>query len=142
MANKIFAQGTHIYYEDPNNAGTWIKIAQVQGDVELPQVKRDVIETTDHDSPGGFKEKMGTLIDPGTAKGTVNYDPAEPTHAAMFGFAQNNTLLNWKAILVDIAASVFTWSGYVTTMGPVKAPVNNIYTCPFEITITGAITHP
>lgn len=142
MTTAIFAQGTHIQYETSPGSGVYTTVSHAKGDLEGPQVKREVLDVTDHDSPSGYKEKLGTLIDPGTVKFTVNYLPTDVTHQHMIALAQSGAIINWRYLMVDVGASFFDFAGFVSVFGPPKGPVSGVYEAPFEITVTGAVTPP
>lgn len=60
-------------------SATWTDVAQIAsvGDFSL---MRETIETTTHDSTGGFREYIGSLRDLEEFEMTLLFDPADTTH--------------------------------------------------------------
>ena len=82
MANKYAALGTELWIGDGGSPELYTKVASV-GDVTGPQKKRDIIESTTHDTDttdGGFKEYVASLKDGQTTSFPIWLDPNEASH--------------------------------------------------------------
>ena len=136
----IFAQGTQLKYST-DGGSTYVTLAHAQ-DFGSPDNQRDLIEVTDHDSPGGREEHILGLIRSGELTFKVNYDPAEASHSYVSGFphlVDVGDAVPFRIVLVDDSATQFDFSGLPRRF-MVSNPVNGVYTADCSIKPTGAVT--
>lgn len=69
------AFGTSLAREDDVTAGLFHPLANITS-VAPPGFSRDPYDVTAHDSPDGYMEFIGGLIDGGEVSADINYDPA------------------------------------------------------------------
>ncbi|MDS1269692.1 phage tail tube protein [Lipingzhangella sp. LS1_29] len=65
--------------EDPEGFTVLANVTSITG----PEMERETVDVTSHDSPGGWMEFVGGLKDGGEVEIEFNYDPSEPTHAVL-----------------------------------------------------------
>lgn len=137
------AFGTVLAFGDGGNVEVFTKIGQVK-DISGPNMSRDTIDVTNHDSPNGYKEFLASLRDGGEVTFTVEYDPGDPNHDQSTGLLYLfglNVRTNFQLIF-PVTASVgfwgYTFTGLVTAFGA-KAPVDGSLTADMTIKVAGAV---
>jgi len=111
----LFAKGTKLKRK---NTGTGLYEDVPQATVlNTPQVTTDYDDITNHDSPSAYKEYLATLKDPGQIAFELIWDPGNSMHTQLFNDMVNGTLLDWKIVLPNIAATTFSFSAYVAAFG-------------------------
>lgn len=135
---NINAFGTKLYRG--GTAGT--AIAQVDN-IGGPGLKVNALETTNHDSTGGWQEFIGGLKDGGDVKLDINYDPAGATHKDAAGGLltdlKNGTANAYALKFSDAATTTWTFSALVTGFEP-KAPANGKLAASVNLKVTGVVT--
>lgn len=83
-----------------------------------PDRKRETIDVTAHDSPGGWMEFLGGLKDGGEVQLDINYDPAEATHDIDTDFDDVDPR-NYKIVILPGTDEEWTWAiaGIMTELG-------------------------
>lgn len=116
MAGKD-AFGTQ-FKRDSDGAGTYVTIANVS-DISGPSRSREAIEVTAHDSPNQYREFVKGLKDGGEVTITINYDPGNTTHSALDADFEEDTLRNYRVVVLPGEADEATWaySGLITAIG-------------------------
>lgn len=114
-------------------------------DFTMP-LKADVVDVTN--AGDLWRRRISTLLDMGTIKFKVFYQPQEATHEnAVSGVVRglrwlliNQTLVNWKAIYPNAApASVDYFAAYVTGFNE-TGKVGDVFTAEIELSNNGAPT--
>lgn len=141
IGKPILAQGTQLQYGDGATPEVFVTIHRVKGDIPLPAYKYDIIDVTDHSSTGGQKEKITGLGDPGDIVFTINYLPRDVTHQHLLTLATTRALTNFKYIMVDGDASMWTFSGIVSQFAA-KGGINTPYEATVTVTVSGAPVPP
>jgi len=139
------AFGTILAYgNDETPSEEFTKIGQVK-DISGPNMSRDTIDVTNHDSPNGYKEFLASLRDGGEITFAVEYDPGDPTHDQDTGLLYlfgKNTRTNFELIFPVASDTDFwgyTFTGLVTGFAP-SAPVDGSLTADITIKVAGAVT--
>ncbi len=122
------------------HSGTTIKeVCDISG----PAMKAGTIDTTSHDSTGGWREFVTTLKEGGEVTFQINYDPAHATHKNAAGGLlkafNDGTLEAFSVTFTDIAGSVWSFNAYVTGFVP-KMPVEGKLSADVTLLISGAVT--
>lgn len=109
-------------------------------DINGPNLSVDKIDTTNHSSPGGFRQKVAGLIDAGDISFSVNFVPTATTHNASTGllyWLKNKTVKNWQLVFPDTTA--WTLPAFLTKFQP-KEPVDGKLSADVALTISGQPT--
>ncbi len=140
----IRARETEIYVYDDTST-TWVKMGNI-GDIEGPEIEVETEETTAHDSPDGWTEYVGTVIEGGEVSFEIRYRPSDAQHAW-------DGTLSWPGMLKSLNAHQFrivfpdpAWankalqfSAIVTGFKP-KAEVKGVLTADVTLKVTGPVT--
>lgn len=138
----IFAQGTLLQIGDgatPTEGFT--TIAEVL-DISGPELTQNTSDVTNHDSPGGWQEFIGTILSGGTVTFDVNWQPVEPTHSQSTGVIfdlKSRTKRNFKIVFTDSGNTTWTFTALVTNFTP-GAPVQDKLLGSVTLQITGQPT--
>jgi predicted secreted protein len=116
MAGKD-AFGTQ-FQRDSTGAGAYVTIASV-ADGDGPNLSRESIDTTTHDSPNQYREFVKGLKDGGDANITLNFDPAQLTHVALRGDFEEKNLRNYRIVFLpgDVDEATVTFAAMITDLG-------------------------
>lgn len=108
--------------------------------------KYDLADVTNMQS-SNFREWLPTLADSGDLAFTGNLIPNDVTEAALIGFFNTATLVNWKVVLPPNAAQGyptslgnFTFLGYVSSIDR-TVPVDKEGSLSGKIKITGQVSY-
>jgi hypothetical protein len=115
------------------------KVAYVK-DIPLPSSSTDLIDVTDHDSPGGRKEYIGGLIDSDEMTITINWDAENATHEALEDGLGD--LINWEIELNNklvTKGTTYAFAAVLRSFKP-KAPVNGVYEADITLKPSGSVT--
>ena len=141
----IFAKGTGLYVGNGASPEVFTKIANVKS-IDGPDFKVKEIDTTTHSTVGNFVEKAAVLVDAGSLKFSVNFDPADPTLnpttvGSVFDSMQSLDTRNWQVRLSPGNSSnvKMSFAGFVTGHS-FKFPVDNVQEAMISISIDGAVT--
>lgn len=138
------AFGTILAYGDGENVETFTKIGQMK-DISGPNMSRDTIDVTNHDSPGGYREFLASIRDGGEITFAVEYDPGDSTHDQdtgllyLFGLDVRTNFQLIFPVESDNGYWGYTFSGLVTVFFP-KEPVDGSITADITIKVGGAVT--
>lgn len=118
---------------------TFETIANVTG-IKGPDRKRETIDVTAHDSPGGWMEFLGGLKDGGEIQLDLNYDPAEVTHDIDTDF-DDTAPRNYRIVILPGTDEEWTWSisGVMTDLGD-EFPYDDKMTRSMTVKVTGKPT--
>lgn len=118
-------------------------IGQVK-DIEGPNMSRENIDVTTHDSPQGFREFIPSLRDGGEVTFDIEYDPSLVTHGdtpeGLLGMFKTDNVPNWQLIF-PIEGSYgfygFAFTGYVSNFSSAE-PVDGSVKASITIKVAGA----
>jgi predicted secreted protein len=117
---------------------TFTAIAGIRS-VDPPSGKTTTFDSTTMDNPNAFKTKLAGLIDGGSSKLTLAFDPADAGHQAMTQDFVSRVLRDFQIVLPDTGQTVVAFTAIVTDMGP-KTPMEGLFTCDFALEISGKPT--
>ena len=83
-SGALHAHATLIGKGDSGSPEMFTTIAEV-GSITGPTLTRDIIDVTNQDSAGAYREFIGGLIDPGELSFDINYIPTDATQDATTG---------------------------------------------------------
>lgn len=117
-----------------STSGAWETIAEVKS-ITGPSMTRDMIEVTNLDSTGGYKEYIPSFRDGGTVTLSMNY-----TYAGYLKLKrdfQSDVLANYNIILSD--GTDIEFSGYVQDL-PLTIKFDDAVTSEVTIKVSGMVT--
>jgi len=116
---------------------TFEAIAEVKS-IKGPSTEVSVLDVTTHSSAasGNFREKVPSLIDPGTIEFELNYVPTDATIQAIQDDMLARTKRDWQ-VLPAGTSQIISFSGYVTAF-PLQFPTDDVMSATITITLTGA----
>lgn len=133
--------GTLLKIGDGGGPETFTTIAEVR-DIKGPKVALGTTESTNHSSPGGWREKLPTLLEAGPVEFEINFDPNAATHGFATGLvkdAVNRTLRNFQVVFPSSPAVTWSFSAYVVQVEP-DEPVEGKISAAVILDITGQPT--
>ena len=137
MPLAVFGKGTRLQRKV---SGVYETIAQVKS-IEGPGITGDVLDVTNMDTVGTWREKMAGLKDAGTLTFACNFIPDNPTHNATTGILKDlvdGAQRDHQIIFPNVAATTWVFPNSQILSAPVTVPVDNV----IEINVTLLITEP
>lgn len=132
MSNENFiGHGTKF---ERKNGGNFVPVAEVF-DINGPGISRDVVETTNYDSPDRWREKIGGLRDGGDVTFTLNF--RNSTYTVFRADFDGDDPVEYRIVLPN--GFTLTFLGLVTAM-PLAIPVGDRVTMDVTIEVSGAVT--
>jgi len=119
-------------------AESFTTIAEV-GDIKGPELSRDDIEATTHDSPNDFEELISGLKKSGNVTFKVNWNPSNPTHAgagSLWGRYGDGIETNFQ--IVTPRGDIIAFAAGVAGIGP-DFPVNGLISADITLKVTGEV---
>ena len=111
--------------------------------VSGPQLKNETADVTNVQSPGGVKEFISTLTDPGEVKFSVNYVPDDAGQQAVYAAAIGKTRLPFQLVLPPASEETgestpgqWNFKGLVTEYG-VDIPLDKEAVVTITIKVSG-----
>lgn len=101
---------------DGGNPEAFTTIAEVTNIGEVT-TKLNVVDATHMESADAHMEKIPTILESGDITVDLNFLPGDTTQTALRNDAMNRSLRNFQ-ITVPGTAKVFSFSAYVTSIGP------------------------
>ena len=140
MATKRFAQGAKLRIGD---GGTPTEVFDAIGniqDIQTPSSTTDLIDVTDHDSPGGRKEYLAGLTDSDEVTFTINWDPEDTVHADVESRVGENA--NFELELNNKISTKGTTYAFNAVLRKFvgKAPINGQFTAEITLKPSGSVT--
>lgn len=129
--------GTHFRRATTITPGTTYETIANVTSISGPDRKRETIDVTAHDSPGGWMEFLGGLKDGGEVQLDINYDPDEPTHDLDDDFEDTDPR-NYRIVLLPGTIDEWTWTikGILTELGD-EFPYDDKMARKMTIKVTG-----
>jgi predicted secreted protein len=90
----------------PAAPGAYTTIAEVTK-IQRSGSKMDLVDVTNMDSIGAYREKLATLLDAGDVAFDMNYIPSDVTQQSLQALFDNRTLAPWQIVLPN---SLGTWN--------------------------------
>lgn len=120
-----------------HNGTSFVTIAEATN-ISGPELDRDTIDVTSHDSPNRFREWVGGLVDGGEVTFEVNWDPTE--HAVSLPTDFEDPLpRQYRILLPTPPGGNWTFSGFITGMGH-EYPHDDKMSAEFTFKISGKPT--
>lgn len=140
MATKRFAQGAELRIGNEDGPPeTFSKIGNIQ-DITTPSATTDLIDVTDHDSPGGRKEYLAGLTDSDEMTFTINWDPSDSVHDDVESRIGDNA--NFELELNNAVTTTGTTYAFNAVLRKFvgRAPINGQHTAEITLKPSGAVT--
>lgn len=137
MAAKRWAQGTKVKRLNPSTLA-YDEIPGL-GDITGPDMTRDWLDMTAHDSPGGYEEGTPTILRTGEVRAPMAWDPVDAVQAALLDDLNNSTKRTWRVVANDPAHTYLQFDGYVTSLAH-TFPVTGALSRNFAVRVTGLIS--
>lgn len=93
--------GSFLQVGDGGAPESFTTIAEV-GDIAGPALSHDTEEVTNHSSPNGWEEFIGTIGRSGDVSFPINFIPTDPTHDGVTGIvamAGDGLVRNWRLLI-------------------------------------------
>jgi hypothetical protein len=100
-----------VQYEGATS-GTYVDVAQVQS-VTLPDITCEKVSTTHLGTTGAKTFRPNSLVETNDMTFTIQHDPDETTHVALWAKVGANALNNWRVVLNGSTLKTYTISGFV-----------------------------
>lgn len=142
VSGAIAAYGTLLKIGDAGSPETFTAIAEVTN-ISGPGITTDTEDVTHHESTGGFKERIPTLLDAGAVTFDVSFIPTAATHRDASGGLLDDQLAktkrNFQIIWSDSGSTTWSFAAYVTGFSP-TAPVGGKLGAAVTLQVTGQPT--
>lgn len=112
-------------------------IAEV-GDIKGPELSRDDIDVTSHDSPDDFEEFINGIKKSGNVTFKCFFVGSDPSHSGLWGLYSSGDSDGFT-ITTPVSADVLSFDAIVTGIGP-DFPVNGVVSADVTLKVTGAVT--
>ncbi len=110
-ASRAFAgQGTQLQLGDGGSPEAFTTIAEVTK-IQRGGSKMDLVDVTNMDSAGAYREKLATLLDGGEITFDANYVPQDVSQQSLQAQFDGRTLSNWKIVIVG-GRGTFSFKAY------------------------------
>lgn len=116
-----------------HNGSTFVTIAEATN-ISGPELERDTIDVSSHDSPNRFREWVGGMVDGGEVTFEVNWDPAE--HATLKADFNDALPRQYRILLPSPPGGNWTFSGFITGMTH-EYPYDDKMSAEFTFKISG-----
>ncbi len=127
------AYGTQFQRGDGGGPEVFTTIGEATN-ITGPELERDTIDVTSHDSPNRFREYVGGLVDGGEVGFEVNWDPA--IHNVLKADFQDPLPRNYRIVLPTPPGGTWTFPGFITGMGH-EYPHDDKMSAEFTFKISG-----
>lgn len=118
MSNAISSFGTLLKIGDGGSpAENFTTIAEVT-DIGGPEFTLATEDVTNHSSIEGWREYIGTILDPGEIQFSINFIPTEATHNPSTGLIKDmvdKTLRNFELVFPDSGSTTWSFSALITS---------------------------
>jgi predicted secreted protein len=137
MGTKYCAFGTQLKMGDGADPEVFATVANVRS-IGGPGLEKDVVDTTAHDSPGGWEEVCASIKRSGEVSLEILYDPADATHDDATGLLSkfNTQVGTWQIIWPDDDSTPWAFDGFVKGFEP-DAPHDDALAATVAIKLTG-----
>lgn len=112
-------------------------IAEVQS-VTGPGLSRDTYDVTHMESPSGYREFVGGLVDGGEVSIDLNFLPPNSTQTTLRGLI-TSTAQTWNLVFPDASTTTWTMVAFVTAFEP-TAPHDDAMSASATLKLTGPVT--
>lgn len=130
------AFGTQFHRGDGGSPESFALVGEAT-DISGPELSRDTIEVTSHDSPNAFREWVGGLKDGGEVTFTVRYDP--DLHNSLIDDFDDPLTRNYQIHLPDPPTGIWNFAAFITNKG-LSFPMEDAMAADFTFKISGKPT--
>lgn len=123
------------YTVDGNNWVDVVGITKIGG----PKLKADVVDVSDMDSPGNWREKIAAMLDAGEVTIDVNWNDQDATHLWLYnnlGVAPTGLRMQFPTANAVTKRVTFGTGSFVSAVGP-EVPFDNKMTAQIVVTVSG-----
>ncbi len=141
MTNALSSFATLLKIGDGGGPENFTTIAEVL-DISGPGLAMRTAEATNHSSPAGWAEFIGTILEGGEVTFDINFIPTNATHSYSAGLLQdfaNKTARNFQLVFPDTGATTWAFTALVTQF-PIDGPVEGILRANVTLMVTGQPT--
>lgn len=128
--------GTQLQRGDGESPEVFTAIANVTS-IKGPEIKRDTIDVTAHDSTDAWMEFVGGLKDAGEVSLDVNYDPAK--HDVLVADLDDDAPRNYKMVFPDSAGTTWSFAALLTEFSS-EAPYDDKLAASLTLKVSGKPT--
>jgi predicted secreted protein len=114
---EFSAFGTILKRGDGGGPEVFATVGQVRS-FGGPTLSLDTIDVTSHDSAGGWREFIASLLDAGEVTLEIIWDPDMTTHVGLRTDMTSKIRRNFQLIFPDATATQWDFPAYVTGMSP------------------------
>ena len=114
---------------------TWPEIAEITDVVGGPSKSRDSVETTNHQSPDGYREFVPGLKDGGDVTFSMNYLADDISHVGLQAQIDDELVHDYR-IIYPGQTSGWAFKGFPTKLD-VKAAIDKLITADVTLKISG-----
>jgi predicted secreted protein len=107
------AYGTQFQRGDGGEPEVFTTVGEATN-ISGPELERETIDVTSHDSPDRFREWVGGLVDGGEVTFEVNWDPA--IHVPLQDDFDDPLPRNYQIVLPTVPGGTFAFAGFITGM--------------------------
>jgi predicted secreted protein len=136
----FWAYGSKLQLGDGGSPEAFSDIAEII-ELNAPQMSRDEIDVTSHQSSDGYREFIAGLRDAGEVNCMANWLPTNATHSYTTGLHASfntNTNKNWRIVLPSTLITI-AFTGFVTAFEP-DLPLEEQGQLSFTIKVSGKPT--
>lgn len=111
-------------------------------DLQCPTNQTELVDVSNFDSPGAFKEWLPTFIEAGEARATVNYVAGDATQQALIADQLLQSLKNFKVEFRNAAGTLLatmTFAAYVVGFA-ITATIREQRKATLTLRVSGAVT--
>jgi hypothetical protein len=113
-------------------------VAEV-GDIKGPELTRDDIDATTHDSPDDFEESIAGLKKSGNVTFKINWNPSDPTHGGTGSLWDlYGTGVETDFTITSPRGDELAFAATVQGIGP-DFPVNGLIAADITLKVTGEV---
>lgn len=149
MATPIAQAAINTFFQisDGNSPENFVTVANV-GDITGPTFKAAVVDVTSHSTGNPWRQKVVTLLDPGTIAFPCYFIPNDSGHQRLQGIFVNRGLPTLPGVNFDMRLSyptsprtIYSLSGYIDQFS-MDAKVADVIRANMQITLTGEPSIP
>lgn len=134
-SNAVAGVGTE-FRRYNSGSGYWENVSEILS-YDGPNKKRDVIDVTNMDSPGGYREFIGGFRDGGEVKIPMNF--TRDGYDLLNDDFESNTKQTYEIALPDADNTTFSFLGLVTALD-LKMSTDKQITADCTLKVSGQIT--
>lgn len=120
---------------------TFVSIPEVI-DLQCPTNTTELIDVSNLDSPGAFKEWLPSFIDGGDCRATLNFVPGNATQKQLVADQLDQTLHNFKVEFrnnLNTLLATMSFAAYITGFAP-TANIREQLKATLTLRVTGAVS--